>query len=88
MKQEKSVLTGAVKTLLEEELPPAQVQSLKDEGFTLKKPTRKGALAIAIYKKAVSGDLSAVKELRSILAGDTGKEKASKAVVIIDDTDN
>lgn len=86
MKKTDSVLTGAVKALLQEELPPAQVKSLKDEGFTLKKPTRKGALAIAIYKKAVSGDLTAIKELRSILAGDTESTKAGKAVIIIDDT--
>ena len=69
-------------------LPQAEEQSLKDEGFVLKKPTRKAELAIVIYKKAVSGDLSAIKELRSILAGDTQGGKVSKAVLIIDDTGN
>ncbi|MBO7519678.1 MAG: hypothetical protein J6T73_02770 [Clostridia bacterium] len=85
MKKEGAAIAVALEELLEEKLPKAQVQSLKDEGFTLKKPTRKAALAIAIYKKAASGDLSAIKELRSILAGENAKT-ATKAVIIIDDT--
>ena len=85
MKKENGALSGALHDLLDEKLPEAQVESLKDEGFTLKKPTRKAALAIAIYKKAASGDLSAIKELRSILSGENTKT-ASKAVIIIDDT--
>lgn len=85
MKTEKGELCAAVKALLNEKLPKAEEKSLKDEGFTLKKPTRKAALAIAIYKKAASGDLSAVKELRSILSGDTEQKTAGKAVLIIDD---
>lgn len=86
MKKDDSALCSAIKALLNEKLPQAEEQSLKDQGFILKKPTRKAALAIAIYKKAASGDLSAIKELRSILAGDTEKGKISKAVLIIDDT--
>ncbi|MBR4909917.1 MAG: hypothetical protein IKZ47_01170 [Clostridia bacterium] len=86
MKNDSAALKGALCELLEEKLPAAQVQSLKDEGFKVKKPTRKAALAIAIYKKAASGDLSAVKELRSILSGDTGNTAAGKAVIILDDT--
>lgn len=85
MKNSDSLLSDALQELLNEKLPEAQVQSLKDEGFKLKKPTRKAVLAIAIYKKAASGDLSAVKELRSILSGDNPKS-AGKAVIIIDDT--
>lgn len=85
MKKTSEMLSTALEELLNEKLPEAQVQSLKDEGYTLKKPTRKAVLAIAIYKKAASGDLSAIKELRSILSGDAGKT-AGKAVIIIDDT--
>lgn len=88
MKKNDGALCSALKALLNEKLPTAEEQSLKDEGFILKKPTRKAALAIAIYKKAASGDLSAVKELRSILAGDAEQKKVSKAVLIIDDTEN
>lgn len=85
MKNTGGILSAALEELLNEKLPEAQVQSLKDEGFTLKKPTRKAVLAIAIYKKAASGDLSAVKELRSILSGDN-PGATGKAVIIIDDT--
>ena len=88
MKKDDGALCSAIKALLNEKLPKAEEQSLKDEGFILKKPTRKAALAIAIYKKAASGDLSAIKELRSILAGDTQGGKVSKAVLILDDTGN
>ena len=69
MKKDSGALSEALKILLEEKLPRSEVQSLKDEGFTLKRPTRETALAVAIYKKAASGDLSAIKELRSILSG-------------------
>lgn len=88
MKKDSSALRAAVKALLDEKLPKAEEQSLKDEGFTLKNPTRKAALAIAVYRKAVSGDLSAIKELRSILANETGEKQTGKAVLIIDDTGN
>jgi hypothetical protein len=40
---------------------------------------------IALYKKAASGDLSAIKELRSI-AGENKSDTANqRAVIIIDD---
>lgn len=88
MKKERTALSDALETLLEEKLPAAEVKSLKDEGYTLKKPTRKAALAISIYRKAVSGDLSAVKELRSILSSGGTGEAYGKAVLIVDDTGN
>ncbi len=88
MKKEKTALRDALEALLEEKLPAAQIKSLKDEGYLLKKPTRKAALAISIYRKAVSGDLSAVKELRSILAAGGAGETYGKAVLIVDDTGN
>ncbi|MBR5922864.1 MAG: hypothetical protein IKZ59_03610 [Clostridia bacterium] len=88
MKKEKTALRDALEALLDEKLPPAQVKSLKDGGYLLKKPTRKAALAISIYEKAVSGDLSAVKELRSILSSETAGGTCGKAVLIIDDTGN
>ncbi len=88
MKRNNGALSDALKDLLDEKLPRVEVQSLKDEGFALKKPTRKDVLAIAIYKKAASGDLSAIKELRSILAGESDKSGGNKAVIIIDDIDS
>lgn len=81
----KNILSLAVKNLLSEKLPEEKAEALKNEGFKLKSPTRKAALAIALYKKAESGDLSAIKELRSILS-DAEESSGTKAVVIIDDT--
>lgn len=83
MKQ-KNPLSAAVKALLSEKLPDGKTKELRNEGFKLKSPTRKAALAVAIYKKAENGDLSAIKELRSILAEETPHE-SGKTVVIIDD---
>ena len=41
---------------------------------------------IALYKKAASGDLSAIKELRSIVSEkNEDKSGQSKAVMIVDD---
>ncbi len=84
-KGDMSALSTALNNLLDEKLPQAEEQSLKDEGFVLKKPTRRAALAIALYKKAAAGDLSAIKELRSILGDTKGLSQAGKAVMIIDD---
>ena len=86
MEKDTGALSGAVKALLKEKLPRTQAQSLKDEGFEMKRPTRETVIAIAIYKKAASGDLSAIKELRSILSGKDGNGEQGKAVIIIDDT--
>ena len=85
MKSKSNVLSSALSSLLNEKLPAAEEQSLKDEGFALKNPTRKAALAIAIYKKAVSGDLSAIKELCSILSSASNEDKATRMVMIVDD---
>ena len=84
--QTDKLLKGALKTLLNEKLSQAEAQSLKDEGFKLKNPTRKAAVKIAHYKKAAAGDLSAIKELRSIVSdGGDILQEGRKAVMIIDD---
>ena len=68
MKENDKQLYNTMKTLLNERLSEAEVQSLKDQGFELKKPTRRTAVMIALYKKAAAGELSAIKELRSIVS--------------------
>lgn len=81
----KDKLCAAVEALMREKLPDTQVQKLREEGFSLKSPTRAAVLAIALYKKAEKGDLAALKELRAV----SGSEKTAEnlpAVVIIDDT--
>lgn len=85
MKESDKLLKSALKTLLNERLSKAEEESLKDEGFKLKKPTRKAAVMIALYKKAASGDLSAIKELRSIVSDATQERPTGRAVMIIDD---
>lgn len=89
MKENDKLLYNTMKTLLNEKLSDAEVEALKEEGFTIKNPTRKTAVMIALYKKAVSGDLSAVKELRSIVSEkNDDKPGQAKAVMIIDDIRN
>ena len=86
MRENDKLLYKTLKTLLNERLSDAEAQSLKDEGFEVKNPTRKTAVMIALYKKAASGDLSAIKELRSIISEkETEKKESGRAVVIIDD---
>ena len=88
MRENDKLLYKTMKSILNEKLSDAEVQSLKDDGFNIKNPTRKTAVMIALYKKAAGGDLSAVKEIRSIVSekGDEKPESAgSRAVVIIDD---
>lgn len=85
MKEADKLLKSAMKTLLNEKLSQVEAQSLKDEGFKLKSPTRKAAVMIALYKKAAAGDLSAIKELRSIVSDGGAATGSGKAVMIIDD---
>ena len=89
MKENDKLLYTTLKTLLNEKLSDAEVESLKAEGFYVKSPTRKTAVMIALYKKAASGDLSAIKELRSIVSEkNDDKSLETKAVMIVDDIRN
>ena len=89
MKENDKLLYKTLKTLLNERLSDAEVESLKAEGYEIKNPTRKTAVMIALYKKAASGDLSAIKELRSIVSEkDSEKTGTARAVTIIDDVGN
>ena len=87
MKENDKLLYKTMKSLLNERLSEPEEISLRDEGFFVKNPRRKTAVAIALYKKAVSGDLSAIKELRSIVSEEKQEKLPnSQAVIIIDDT--
>ncbi len=86
MKENDKLLYKTLKTLLNERLSDAEVESLKAEGFEIKSPTRKTAVMIALYKKASAGELSAIKELRSIVSEkNDDKPQQAKAVMIVDD---
>ncbi|MBQ6848123.1 MAG: hypothetical protein IJO62_04345 [Clostridia bacterium] len=87
MKENDKLLYKTLKTLLSEKLSDAEADSLRAEGFEIKCPTRKTAVMVALYKKAVAGDLSAIKELRSIVSEKTEEKLPNnKAVIIVDDT--
>ena len=89
MKENDKLLYKTMKTLLNERLSDAEVESLKAEGFEVKNPRRKTAIMIALYKKAAAGDLSAIKELRSIISEkNDDKPQQAKAVMIVDDIGN
>ena len=89
MRENDKLLYKTMKSLLNERLSDAEAESLKDEGFVMKNPTRKTAVMIALYKKAAAGDLSAIKELRSIVSEKTDeREGNNKAVILIDDIGN
>ena len=86
MRENDKLLYKTLKTLLNERLSDGEAESLREEGFEVKNPTRKTAVMIALYKKAASGDLSAIKELRSIVSEkNIEKPNGEKAVMIIDD---
>ena len=89
MKENDKLLYKTMKSLLNERLSDAEAESLKYLWFVIKNPTRKTAVMIAIFKKAAGGDLSAIKELRSIISEkETVKKESGRAVVIIDDIGN
>ncbi|MEE1074433.1 MAG: hypothetical protein U0K93_03025, partial [Acutalibacteraceae bacterium] len=60
MKENDKLLYKTLKTLLNERLSEAEAETLRSEGFEIKNPTRKTAVMVALYKKAASGDLSAL----------------------------
>lgn len=86
MKENDKLLYKTLKTLLNEKLSETEINALKEEGFEVKNATRKTAVMVALYKKAASGDLSAIKELRSIVSEKIeDKPIGAKAVMIVDD---
>ncbi len=86
MRENDKLLYKTLKTLLNEKLSAEETLALKDEGFEIKNPTRKTAVMVALYKKAAAGDLSAIKELRSIVSEKKDdKPTDNRTVMIIDD---
>ena len=86
MKENDKLLYKTLKMLLNEKLSEAEVETLRSEGYEIKNPTRKTAVMIALYKKASGGDLSAIKELRSIVSEKSeDKPQSGKAAMIVDD---
>ena len=74
-------------SMMSEGVTDKELEFLKEVGFKVKKPNKYTVIAAALYKKASSGDLSAIKELRSIM-GDSTAEQESCLVRILDDIRN
>ena len=89
MRESDKLLYKTLKSILNEKLSAEETQTLKEEGFEVKNPTRKTAVMVALYKKAVTGDLSAIKELRSIVSEKKDEKPTdNRTVMIIDDIRN
>ena len=86
MRENDKLLYKTLKTLLNERLSAEEENAVKEEGFQVKNPTRKTAVMIALYKKAALGDLSAIKELRSIVSEKKDEKPTdNRTVMIVDD---
>ncbi len=86
MKECDKLLYKTLKTILNEKLSTEETLALREDGFMVKSPTRKTAVMIALYKKAAAGDLSAIKELRSIVSEKTEEKSCDlRTVMIVDD---
>ena len=80
-------LKKIMESLLKQKASEKEREFLTELGFTVKNPTRQTVVMAALYKKAAAGDLSAIKELRSII-GDSTLDAYRGAVTIVDDIKN
>ena len=78
-----------MESLLKEKASESEREFLSELGFSVKNPTKHPVIMAALYKKAVGGDLSAIKEVRSILGDATADGTTDLRVVrIVDDIGN
>ena len=86
MRESDKLLYKTLKSIFNVKLSAEETHALKEEGFEVKSPTRKTAVMGALYKKAVTGDLSAIKELRSIVSEKKDEKPTdNRTVMIVDD---
>jgi hypothetical protein len=55
-----------MKKLLKMPLSVKENELLQKEGFCFSSPTKETLILVALYKKAVLGDMNAIKEIRSM----------------------
>ena len=84
----KNTLKQMVEKLLKQKASDQEKQNLIDLGFEIKNPTKQTVIMAALYKKASGGDLSAIKELRSIVSDGATDNLYNGVVMIIDDIKN
>ncbi len=75
-------------SLLKQKASEKECEILRDLGFSLKNPTKETVIMASLYKKAAGGDLSAIKELRSIVSDTHTDNLYSGVVMIVDDIKN
>lgn len=56
-----------MKKLLTQKLSCEETDELNSSGFSFSRPTRATSILVALYKKAASGDMSAIKEVLSLV---------------------
>lgn len=78
-----SDLKEEMKKLLTQKLSGEEVESLSESGFKISRPTKATNILVALYKKAASGDMSAIKEVLSMISDKP--EATGGEVTIIDD---
>ena len=81
-------LKSIVEKLLAQKASEKEITELENLGFNIKKPTKQTVIVAALYKKAANGDLSAIKELRSIVSDGATDNLYSGVVMIVDDIKN
>ncbi len=79
-------LKEQLKNLLSEKLKGEELKEFKNSGFKATRPTRVSVVLAALYRKAAGGDMSAIKEVLSLLSDKSDGEKSE--VTIIDNVGN
>lgn len=83
----KSDLKVEMHKLLTQKLSGEEAELLFESGFKMPAPTRATGILVALYKKAASGDMSAIKEILALVT-DRSEQQSDGGVTIIDDVTN
>lgn len=75
-----------LKELLKQKVSKEEREVLKESGLKIKSPTKETMILFALYKKACSGDMNAIKEIRAMVSDkEINEEESQSGVVIIND---
>lgn len=77
----KKELKDELEALLKTKASKEEIEKLREMEVNIKNPTRMTVVAASLYKKAAGGELSAVKELLSII----GVGSSAGGVTLVDD---
>ncbi len=82
--KKKKEMKSELSRLLSQKASAEEKNKLRDMEINIKNPTRMTVIAASLYKKAAGGELSAIKELLSLIGVTEG---ASGGVTLVDDID-